>query len=61
MLQDLDRGGCMNNLNSILIVGNLVRDPLLRSTPNITVLIFKLSEYRIINGYSPKTAELVAP
>jgi single-strand DNA-binding protein len=32
MLPDLDRGGCMNNLNSILIEGNLVRDPLLRST-----------------------------
>jgi single-strand DNA-binding protein len=36
MLPDLDRGGCMNNLNSILIEGNLVRDPLLRSTPKGT-------------------------
>jgi len=36
MLPYLDRGGCMNNLNSILIEGNLVRDPLLRSTPKGT-------------------------
>jgi single-strand DNA-binding protein len=27
---------CMNNLNSILIEGNLVKDPLLRSTPKGT-------------------------
>jgi single-strand DNA-binding protein len=29
-------GGMMNNLNSILIEGNLVRDPLLRTTPKGT-------------------------
>jgi len=32
----------MNNLNSILIEGNLVRDPLLRSTPNGTLHFIKL-------------------
>ena len=32
----LHRGMYMNNLNSILIEGNLVRDPLLRSTPKGT-------------------------
>jgi single-strand DNA-binding protein len=36
MLPDFDRGGCMNNLNSILIEGNLVKDPMLRSTPKGT-------------------------
>jgi len=32
LLPELDAGGVMNNLNSILIEGNLVKDPLLRST-----------------------------
>jgi single-strand DNA-binding protein len=31
-------GGIMNNLNSILIEGNLVRDPMFRSTPQGTPL-----------------------
>ena len=34
--RNLTEEGCMNNLNSILIEGNLVRDPLLRSTPKGT-------------------------
>ena len=38
MLPDLTEEVCMNNLNSILIEGNLVRDPLLRSTPKGTQL-----------------------
>jgi single-strand DNA-binding protein len=38
---------CMNNLNSILIEGNLVRDPLLRSTPKGTsVCTFCLASNR---------------
>jgi single-strand DNA-binding protein len=41
------RGGIMNNLNSILIEGNLVRDPLLRSTPKGTqVCTFTLASNR---------------
>jgi len=37
----------MNNLNSILIEGNLVRDPLLRSTPKGTsVCTFSLASNR---------------
>jgi len=32
----LTQEGCMNNLNSILIEGNLTKDPLLRSTPKGT-------------------------
>jgi len=36
MLPDFDIGGFMNNLNSILIEGNLVKDPMLRSTPKGT-------------------------
>ena len=37
----------MNNLNSILIEGNLVRDPVLRSTPNGTpVCLFSVSTNR---------------
>jgi single-strand DNA-binding protein len=41
------RGGNMNNLNSILIEGNLVRDPLLRSTPKGTqVCTFTLASNR---------------
>ncbi|MDR0998750.1 MAG: single-stranded DNA-binding protein, partial [Treponema sp.] len=37
----------MNNLNSILIEGNLVRDPLLRSTPKGTqVCTFTLASNR---------------
>jgi single-strand DNA-binding protein len=38
---------CMNNLNSILIEGNLVRDPLFRSTPKGTpVCTFSLASNR---------------
>jgi single-strand DNA-binding protein len=41
------RGGNMNNLNSILIEGNLVRDPLLRATPKGTqVCTFTLASNR---------------
>jgi single-strand DNA-binding protein len=36
LLPDLTEEMYMNNLNSILIEGNLVRDPLLRSTPKGT-------------------------
>ena len=37
----------MNNLNSILIEGNLVRDPFLRSTPNGTpVCLFSVATNR---------------
>lgn len=37
----------MNNLNSILIEGNLVRDPVLRSTPNGTpVCLFSVATNR---------------
>jgi single-strand DNA-binding protein len=36
MPPDFDKGGVMNNLNSILIEGNLVRDPMLRATPKGT-------------------------
>ena len=36
LLPEPDIGGCMNNLNSILIEGNLVKDPLLRQTPKGT-------------------------
>ena len=40
-------GGSMNNLNSILIEGNLVRDPLFRSTPKGTSLCtFSLASNR---------------
>jgi single-strand DNA-binding protein len=40
-------GGIMNNLNSILIEGNLVRDPLFRSTPKGTpVCTFTLASNR---------------
>jgi single-strand DNA-binding protein len=40
-------GGIMNNLNSILIEGNLVRDPLFRSTPKGTpVCTFSLASNR---------------
>ena len=39
----------MNNLNSILIEGNLVRDPLLRSTPKgIPVCTFTLASHRFL-------------
>jgi single-strand DNA-binding protein len=37
-LPDIFFGGIMNNLNSILIEGNLVRDPLYRTTPKGTPL-----------------------
>jgi single-strand DNA-binding protein len=41
-------GGIMNNLNSILLEGNLVRDPLLRSTPKGTsVCTFCLASNRV--------------
>lgn len=41
------RGGYMNNLNSILIEGNLVREPLFRSTPKGTPLCtFSLASNR---------------
>lgn len=41
------RGGFMNNLNSILIEGNLVRDPLFRSSPKGTPLCtFSLASNR---------------
>jgi len=36
LLPELGEEECMNNLNSILIEGNLVKDPLLRSTPKGT-------------------------
>ena len=40
-------GGAMNNLNSILIEGNLVRDPLYRATPKGTPLCtFSLASNR---------------
>jgi single-strand DNA-binding protein len=40
-------GGFMNNLNSIIIEGNLVRDPLFRSTPKGTpVCTFSLASNR---------------
>jgi single-strand DNA-binding protein len=40
-------GGVMNNLNSILIEGNLTRDPLLRSTPKGTpVCTFTIASNR---------------
>jgi len=41
----------MNNLNSILIEGNLVRDPLLRTTPNgIPVCTFCIASNRWYRG-----------
>lgn len=43
----LSRGGFMNNLNSILIEGNLVRDPLYRASPKGTPLCtFSLASNR---------------
>ena len=45
----------MNNLNSILIEGNLVKDPLLRSTPKGTqVCTLRLASnryYKLDSGY----------
>jgi single-strand DNA-binding protein len=42
-----ENGGVMNNLNSILIEGNLVRDPLFRTTPKGTPLCtFSLASNR---------------
>ena len=35
-IQETKEGGSMNNLNSILIEGNLTRDPVLRETPKGT-------------------------
>jgi len=43
----------MNNLNSILIEGNLVRDPLFRSTPKgISVCTFSLASNRFFKQES---------
>jgi single-strand DNA-binding protein len=43
----LFKEGVMNNLNSILIEGNLVRDPLLRSTPKGTqICVMSLASNR---------------
>jgi single-strand DNA-binding protein len=54
------QGAIMNNLNSILIEGNLVRDPLLRSTPKGTpVCTFSLASnrvYRQDNGFEKEVS-----
>ena len=43
------QGVIMNNLNSILIEGNLVREPLLRSTPKGTpICTFRLASNRFL-------------
>jgi single-strand DNA-binding protein len=43
----------MNNLNSILVEGNLVRDPLLRKTPKgISVCTFSIASSRYYKGES---------
>ncbi|MCL2244696.1 MAG: single-stranded DNA-binding protein [Treponema sp.] len=50
----------MNNLNSILIEGNLVRDPLLRSTPKCTqVCVMSLASnryYKMDSGYEKEVS-----
>ena len=49
----------MNNLNSILIEGNLVRDPLLRSTPKGTsVCTFSLASNRYLRQDSGMEKEV---
>jgi single-strand DNA-binding protein len=60
MLPEFSEEECMNNLNSILIEGNLVRDPLLRTTPKGTqVCTLSLASNRYLkqeSGYEKEVS-----